>query len=324
MAIIISEHDGQVVVGTEEDDNLNAIHNNVVLEGRGGTDVLVSDGTVDGTIMDGGAGGDILAGGGTNDTASYASASAGVSVDLFAGGASDGDLLLGIENVTGSAFNDTLTGDPGANVLQGAGGDDVLSGDVFGIESADTFKYSFTFTPGEAEKFTFTEFFAERGGSVVNGEVADGTSMGLFASSYAHWLKMLVKEEGLGTGGMRDLTQFGEPENFTWKAGHGKKAVTHEVSYFDTWTKGGGVDSVASNDGLDTILDFSMDDMLDFSGITEEQFLAHFNADSSGSAAGDASLNDTVLTINGVSNWSLTLADVSLSLTQVADQTAFS
>jgi Ca2+-binding RTX toxin-like protein len=338
--VLLSENDGDEIFGLEGDDSLTSTHNNVLLDGGADVDTLITSGdnntmvggagddnftsteTADGTIMDGGEGSDFMIGGGSNDTASYASATAGVMVNLNAFSADDGsgglDTLFGIENVIGSGFNDDLRGDDfGGNVLRGASGNDVLLGGA----GADTFEYSFTFMAGEAETFHFTDFF---GGNVVNGEVADGTSMGEFSSSYAHWLKMLVKEEGLGTGGQRDLTQFGEPESFTAKAGNGKKAATHEVSYFDTWTKGGGEDSVTSNDGFDTILDFSMDDMLDFTGITEEQFMAHFNADSSGSAAGDASLNDTVITIDGVSNWSLTLADVSLNLTQVADQTTFS
>ena len=342
--VLLSENDGDEIFGLEGDDSLISTHNDVLLDGGADVDTLFTSGdnntlvggagddnftsteAADGTIMDGGAGSDFLIGGGTNDTASYASATtAGVTVDLNTFSANDGsgglDSLFGIENVIGSGLDDNLRGDDfGANVLRGAGGNDVL----FGGAGADTFDYSFEFTAGEADTFTFTEFFAARGGNVVNGEVADGTSMGQFASSYAQWLHMLVKEEGLGTGGRRDLTQFGDPESFTWKSGNGKKAVTHEVSYFDTWTKGEGEDSVSSDDGLDTILDFTAEDVLDFSGITKDQFLAHFNADTSGSAAGDASLNDTVITIDGVSNWSLTLADVQLSLTQVADQAVFS
>ena len=65
------------------------------------------------------------------DTASYANASGNVNVNLstgFASGADGNDTLISIENVTGSAFNDFLTGDTGANRLVGGAGNDNLNG----------------------------------------------------------------------------------------------------------------------------------------------------------------------------------------------------
>ena len=47
---------------------------------------------------------------------------------LGSGGDAAGDTLAGIENVTGSAYGDSLTGDAGANVLSGGAGDDTLAG----------------------------------------------------------------------------------------------------------------------------------------------------------------------------------------------------
>ncbi len=38
------------------------------------------------------------------------------------------DTLSNFENLTGSAFNDTLTGDGNANILSGLAGNDVLAG----------------------------------------------------------------------------------------------------------------------------------------------------------------------------------------------------
>ncbi|MFC5360260.1 calcium-binding protein [Azospirillum himalayense] len=82
--------------------------------------------------MIGGAGADTLEGGTGIDTASYAAAAGPVAVDLAAeaGTAGDaaGDVLLGIENLTGSSLADTLRGDDGANLLDGGAGDDSLSG----------------------------------------------------------------------------------------------------------------------------------------------------------------------------------------------------
>lgn len=290
---------------------------------------------------------DTIDGGTGNDTVSYAGAGGGgggVVVILhpefgFAADPSNGDsdALISVENVIGSAFGDVISGDDQANVIDGGAGLDVLSGgggddalrgsegddQLFGDAGADAFNYSFSVTPGVGEVFHFTDFFAARGGRIVDGEVADGTKLGQFTSSYLKWIKMLVKEEGLGSGGIQDLFRFGEVESFTWKTGSGKKAKTHEAQYFDTWSSGDAGDAVTSADGLDTILDFSSDDTLNFSGITRDQFLANFNADASSNVAGGAAM-DTVVTIEGFDGWSLTLADVSLSLTAVADETVFS
>jgi Ca2+-binding RTX toxin-like protein len=38
------------------------------------------------------------------------------------------DVLINFENIEGSRYNDTLTGDSGANILWGLDGDDVLIG----------------------------------------------------------------------------------------------------------------------------------------------------------------------------------------------------
>ncbi|WP_076071793.1 pre-peptidase C-terminal domain-containing protein [Sphingomonas montana] len=77
---------------------------------------------------------DTIAGGIGNDTASYASATAGVAVSLaLAGvvqdtGAGGPDLLTSIENLSGSAFADSLTGDDASNTLTGGAGGDTLTG----------------------------------------------------------------------------------------------------------------------------------------------------------------------------------------------------
>ena len=97
--------------------------------------------------LEGRGGGDTLDGGTGQDTASYAGASAGVTASLATGLGSGGDRLIGIENLAGSAFADTLRGDDGANVLSGGGGDDRIVGgggaDVLnGGAGADRFVYA--------------------------------------------------------------------------------------------------------------------------------------------------------------------------------------
>jgi Ca2+-binding RTX toxin-like protein len=102
-----------------------------LLIGSNGDDDLRSGTGVD--TLRGGAGADRLDGGGGSDTASYYTSAAAVTINLAAGSATggdaQGDILIGIENLTGSnQASDSLTGDGNANTLQGWGGNDTLRG----------------------------------------------------------------------------------------------------------------------------------------------------------------------------------------------------
>jgi Ca2+-binding RTX toxin-like protein len=85
-------------------------------------------------IFSGGVGDDVLHGGTGDDTADYSEATDGISVDLsrtslqFIGGGQGFDTLIDIENITGSAKNDTIIGSTGNNTLRGGDGDDTLEG----------------------------------------------------------------------------------------------------------------------------------------------------------------------------------------------------
>jgi Ca2+-binding RTX toxin-like protein len=79
-----------------------------------------------------GRGADLLEGGFGSDTVSYYESSTSVSVSLAtgkgAGGDAKGDVLIGVENLSGSQANDGLEGHALANTLQGWGGNDALVG----------------------------------------------------------------------------------------------------------------------------------------------------------------------------------------------------
>lgn len=81
-------------------------------------------------ILDGGLGDDYLDGQDGNDTVAYNSISAAVFVNLAAGFSTGqgADTLFGIENVIGSALNDTLRGNEFANRFTGGLGNDVIDG----------------------------------------------------------------------------------------------------------------------------------------------------------------------------------------------------
>jgi Ca2+-binding RTX toxin-like protein len=135
----------------------------------GGAGIDNLDGGDDNDILEGGAGADALAGGSGIDTASYASSAAGVSVNLATGAVSGGDAVgdtfSGIEQLLGSGFADTLTGNTGANTLWGMAGDDVLTGGVGadtlkGGAGNDSFRYTATAdsTVAAAGRDTITDF----------------------------------------------------------------------------------------------------------------------------------------------------------------------
>lgn len=122
------------LVGTNDVDTLIGGAGNDVLRGMLGDDVL-RGGLGDDTI-EGGEGKDSLLGGNGADTVSYEGSSAGVVVNLALQGrgrfqdtsGAGSDLLADFENLTGSAYNDTLIGNLAVNVLTGLAGDDKLDG----------------------------------------------------------------------------------------------------------------------------------------------------------------------------------------------------
>ena len=73
-----------------------------------------------------------LDGGDGYDTAVYSASNAAVNVNLHTGqvrgGHAQGDTLVSIENVIGTGYDDTITGDAAANVIDGGQGHDTLTG----------------------------------------------------------------------------------------------------------------------------------------------------------------------------------------------------
>ncbi len=114
-----------------------------VLSGDSGVNLLFGDAGDD--VLRGRLGADELWGHEGSDTATYDDASGGVNVSLnsgyTAGSHAAGDTFSSIENLTGSAYNDTLSGDAGENVLTGLAGNDSLRG--YGGEDVFVFGASF-------------------------------------------------------------------------------------------------------------------------------------------------------------------------------------
>jgi Ca2+-binding RTX toxin-like protein len=103
-----------------------------VIEGGAGGDLLSGGADVD--ILGGGPGADYLSGGAGEDTVSYASSPAAVTVDLDGAKGDDGpagesdSVAKDVEELIGSPFGDTLTGNAVRNHIDGRGGDDRIDG----------------------------------------------------------------------------------------------------------------------------------------------------------------------------------------------------
>ena len=100
------------------------------LYGGEGEDQLFGDSGMD--RLAGGAGADYLDGGEDSDRAEYQDSTAGITIDLYngtgSGGHAEGDCLVNIENVIGTAFADTLLGNDENNELTGGDGNDIING----------------------------------------------------------------------------------------------------------------------------------------------------------------------------------------------------
>ena len=124
-----------VMIGNAEDNEFTAL-----FEGEDTVDA--GDGN---DVVDGGDGADDLDAGPGSDLLGLLQNSAAMTVDLSVPSDSDGDVLAGFENVLGTFFGDTISGDDGINelfgfrgadALSGLGGDDLLVGDG-GADTAD-------------------------------------------------------------------------------------------------------------------------------------------------------------------------------------------
>ncbi len=128
-----------VLIGWAGDDRLDGGDGSDVIYGNDGDDTLLGGDGND--TLHGGLGADVMKGGAGIDTASYKlfqlhpkggaeqviALGTGVTANL-ATGTAGADSLEGIENLTGSQWDDALTGDGGNNALVGEDGDDILRG----------------------------------------------------------------------------------------------------------------------------------------------------------------------------------------------------
>lgn len=138
---LIGNDGNDVLRGGLGDDSMNGGNGNDTMQGGVGNDRMDAGngddkvyGDAGNDTLNGGLGNDIIDGGIGIDTVSYLNIASGVNVNLWmtqaqnTGGAGI-DTITNVENVSGTAYNDTLTGNGGDNVIDGREGDDFLGGD---------------------------------------------------------------------------------------------------------------------------------------------------------------------------------------------------
>ena len=235
---------GRDLNGTVGDDWLIGTPGDDILDANDGDDMLI-----------GLAGADTLAGGGGIDTASYADSAARVEISLESGtafgGDAEGDVLTGIENVIGSAFNDYIRGDTGGNALLGGAGDDELYGYVgddllIGGLGADTLAGGDGF-----DRADYTDSDA-----AVTIDLDTGRGLGGHAEG-----DFLEKIEFV-TGSTFDDVILGDRRDNTIEGGAGNDAITGGDG-IDLLDGGDGNDTLSGDAGIDVLLGGEGDDTLD-------------------------------------------------------------
>ena len=245
-------------------------------------------GTAANNTLNSTAGNDLILGMGGTDTASYAAATAGVTVSLGIAGAQNTvgagiDALISIENLTGSAFADTLTGNTGANTLSGGAGNDTLIATVDNVR--DTLN-------GGADTDT-ANYAAYAANLTVNLGAA---------------LPIIVTGSG-STGANSDVLV--DIENFT--GGSGNDTITGNA-VANILIGGAGADTINGGAGDDTIVGGTGNDTLN-GGANNDTFTYNMG-DGAGSVDGGTE-SDTLNIVGGAAADTLDVLYNGISLTQV-------
>jgi len=250
---------------------------------RGVTIENAIGGTGNDTII-GNAANNVLTGGAGIDAVSYETAGAGVTVSLGnaaqqnTGGAGL-DTLSGFENLIGSTFNDTLTGNSAANVLAGGLGNDQIEGGA-GNDSVDGGS-GYDFATYRTATAGVTVSLADPGAQNTGGGGTDTlvSIEGLIGSAFADTL----------SGGSGVDTIYGLDGDDTLNGSAGSDTLDG-MNGNDTLNGGTGADYLiggagndtflfATGDGQDVVHDLGSGDIVRITGYTSAQSVTQVGSD---------------------------------------------
>jgi Ca2+-binding RTX toxin-like protein len=221
------------------------------LIGGPGADTLIGgagDDSLQGTdgddLLEPGVGNDVVTGGNQIDTVSYVDVTTGVVVNLSLTvaqntGAAGNDTITTVENATGGAGGDLVTGSTAANRLDGGDGDDTLVGGdgddaLVGGNGSDRVDYS-TATAGVTLDLTVGTASGQGADTLTTVENVTGTAFGDSITGSA-------SANAVASGAGDDLVKAGDGAD-TVNGGDGT----------DTVSGGGGSDRVKGGSGDDSV-----------------------------------------------------------------------
>ena len=215
-----------VIIGNAGDNVLKGGSGDDTIFGGAGNDRIDGDSGKD--LIDGGDGNDYLDGDSGTDTVSYASATAGVTVNLGLKTAQDTggagiDTLKSLENVSGSDFADSLTGAKkgfidgglGADTMSGGKGDNTYFVDDAGDQvfelakgGTDTVMSQVSFTLGDnVERLTLTGTDAIDGtGNALDNRIAGNSAANVLTGGAGK--DAFIFNTAWGNGNVDHITDF--------------------------------------------------------------------------------------------------------------------
>lgn len=259
--LLTGDGNANVLTGGAGDDSLYGGAGNDSLYGGDGNDLL-----------QGGTGSDRIEGGAGIDTVDYSDSTSAVSVNLdsdsASGGTAAGDTLVGVENIFGSIYNDSLYGDAGDNSLSGGAGNDYLSGGdgedtlnggagrdtLYGGQGMDFIDYR---DSNAAVSINLASNTAS--GGHATGDVLAGAD-GIFGSAFDDTL-IGFDNQGL-VGDVYTNVFYGGGGNDYMDAGAGNDILYGDEGN-DTILGGAGADSLSGGEGNDSLYGGTGNDSVD-------------------------------------------------------------